>query len=56
MIEHLAKGYRKAVLSTRRVNSTAVSFYEGNAYLESDAYGKHIGVERSICLSKELEK
>ncbi len=48
------KGYRRAVLSTRRVNSKAVSFYERNSYSESTAYGKYIGVKRSICLSKVL--
>ncbi len=48
------KGYRKAILSTRRVNSKAVSFYERNSYSESSAYGKYVGVERSICLSKVL--
>lgn len=48
------KGYRKAILSTRRVNSKAVSFYERNSYSESSAYGKYVGVKRSICLSKVL--
>ncbi|KJY79270.1 acetyltransferase [Vibrio coralliilyticus] len=48
------KGYRKAVLSTRRINSKAVSFYMRNFYLESNAYGKYVGVKRSICLSKVL--
>ena len=48
------KGYRKAILSTRRVNSKAVSFYERNSYSESSAYGKYVGTKRSICLSKVL--
>lgn len=48
------KGYRKAILSTRRINAQAVSFYERNSYSESSSYGKYIGVKRSICLSKML--
>lgn len=48
------KGYRKAVLSTRRVNSKAVTFYCRHAYSESSAYGKYVGLDSSICLSKVL--
>ncbi|SBS38943.1 hypothetical protein MSP8887_03566 [Marinomonas spartinae] len=48
------KGYKKAVLSTRRVNLKAVNFYQRNSYSESRAYGKYVGVKRSICLSKVL--
>ncbi len=48
------KGYKKAVLSTRRINLKAVNFYRRNSYLESGAYGKYVGVKRSICLSKAL--
>ncbi len=50
----IEKGYRKAILSTRRVNSKAVTFYCRHAYSESSAYGKYVGVDRSICLSKIL--
>lgn len=50
----IEKGYKNAVLSTRRVNLKAVNFYLRNAYAESDAYGKYVGVRRSICLSKAL--
>ncbi|MEZ8303432.1 GNAT family N-acetyltransferase [Vibrio splendidus] len=50
----IEKGYRKAILSTRRVNSKAVIFYCLHAYSESSAYGKYVGVDRSICLSKML--
>ncbi|WP_123302301.1 GNAT family N-acetyltransferase [Vibrio crassostreae] len=50
----IEKGYRKAILSTRRVNSKAVTFYCRHAYSESSAYGKYVGVDRSICLSKML--
>ncbi|MDO6684568.1 MULTISPECIES: GNAT family N-acetyltransferase [unclassified Agarivorans] len=48
------KGYLKAILSTRRVNSKAISFYKRSSYLESCAYGKYVGLNRSICLSKAL--
>ncbi|WP_211237712.1 GNAT family N-acetyltransferase [Shewanella waksmanii] len=48
------KGYRKAVLSTRRVNLKALSFYERNSYSQSRAYGRYVGISRSICLSKLL--
>ena len=50
----IEKGYKNSVLSTRRVNFKAVNFYLRNAYSESDAYGKYVGVRRSICLSKAL--
>ncbi|WP_165314130.1 GNAT family N-acetyltransferase [Vibrio ziniensis] len=49
------KGYRKAVLSTRRVNVKAVEFYQRNSYVESEPYGKYVGVDRSICMSKTLQ-
>ncbi|CAK2779687.1 GNAT family N-acetyltransferase [Vibrio crassostreae] len=50
----IEKGYRKAILSTRRVNSKAVTFYCRHSYSESSAYGKYVGVDRSICFSKTL--
>ncbi|MCX2761059.1 GNAT family N-acetyltransferase [Vibrio sp. Sgm 22] len=50
----IEKGYRKAILSTRRVNSKAVTFYCRHSYSESGAYGKYVGVDRSICFSKML--
>ncbi|WP_394128639.1 GNAT family N-acetyltransferase [Vibrio hepatarius] len=48
------KGYKRVILSTRRINSKAVSFYKRHSYLESSAYGKYVGVEGSICLAKVL--
>ena len=48
------KGYRKAILSTRRINVKAVRFYERNGYAESEAFGKYIGVVQSVCMSKVL--
>lgn len=55
-LEHYAveKGYKNAILSTRRVNLNAVNFYLRNSYSETGAYGKYVGVRRSICLAKAL--
>lgn len=50
------KGYRKAILSTRRVNQKAIAFYERHSYAECHAYGRYVGVSRSICLSKVLSQ
>ena len=50
----IEKGYRKAILSTRRVNSKAVTFYCRHSYSETGAYGRYVGVARSICFSKTL--
>ena len=55
-LENNAKslGYSEIILSTRRVNKKAINFYRSQQYLEIKAYGKHVGVERSICMSKRL--
>ncbi len=50
----ISKGYQSAILSTRRVNTQAVNFYIKNAYRESEAYGKYVGLEKSICFRKTL--
>ena len=50
----LSKGYRRAVLSTRRVNEKAVGFYRRHAYAEIEPYGKYVGAAKSICLGKRL--
>lgn len=47
-------GYRKIILSTRRVNSIAVNFYIKLGYIEIESYGKYIGKEISICLGKTI--
>jgi len=49
-------GYRRAVLSTRRVNQSAVDFYIRQGYLEVEAYGKYRYTDQSICLGKLLCK
>lgn len=50
----MSKGYRRAILSTRQVNTRAINFYKHNGYLASEAYGKYVGLERSSCFSKTL--
>lgn len=52
----IRKGYRQAVLSTRRVNTQAVGFYQHQGYRECGAYGKYVDAPESICLSKVLPK
>ncbi|CCN37572.1 putative Acyl-CoA N-acyltransferase [Vibrio nigripulchritudo SFn27] len=49
-----SKGYQRAILSTRRVNTQAVNFYLKNGYVEIPPYGKYVGREISICLGKSL--
>ncbi len=48
------KGYVYAVLSTRKINKTAVSFYKHHGYKEIRPYGKYVLTDRSICLGKDL--
>lgn len=50
----LSKGYKQAVLSTRVVNETAVSFYRRHGYKEVAPYGKYKQTGSSICLGKAL--
>lgn len=50
----LQKGYKRAVLSTRRVNELAINFYTRQGYSEIKAYGKYVHTDRSICLGKAL--
>jgi GNAT superfamily N-acetyltransferase len=49
-----AAGYRRLVLSTRRVNGQAVAFYLAQGYAECPAYGRYVGRDVSICLDKTL--
>lgn len=50
----IEKGYSKAVLSTRSVNENAIGFYRRHGFGEIEAYGKYIGLTRSICMGKAL--
>lgn len=47
-------GYREVVLSTRKVNQQAVSFYLRQGYKEIPSYGKYIGRDNSVCMGKLL--
>ena len=49
-----ALGYRRVVLSTRRVNANAVRFYEKQGYREISPYGKYKRTDVSICFGKDL--
>jgi ribosomal protein S18 acetylase RimI-like enzyme len=48
------KGYKRSVLSTRKINDSAVCFYERHGYSEISAYGKYIHTNKSVCLGKWL--
>jgi GNAT superfamily N-acetyltransferase len=48
-------GYVQAVLSTRRVNTRAVAFYQRHGYQEIAPYGKYRLSPVSICLGKTLD-
>jgi len=50
----LSKGYREAVLSTRRINTNAIEFYHRHAYTEIKPYGKYAHQHKSICMGKTL--
>lgn len=49
-----AWGYERLQLATRRVNARAVAFYLARGYAECAPYGRYVGRETSICLSKAL--
>ncbi|MCW8349145.1 GNAT family N-acetyltransferase [Vibrio sp. ZSDZ65] len=48
------KGYKRSVLSTRKVNDNAVCFYERHGYSKVSAYGKYVHASKSVCLGKSL--
>lgn len=52
--EAAAAGYRRVVLSTRKVNLQAVSFYKKYGFVEMLPYGKYVKSDLSICMEKEL--
>jgi len=51
-----ACGYTYAVLSTRRVNTHAVAFYQRHGYQEIAPYGKYRLSTVSVCLGKALRR
>lgn len=50
----LAFGYREIRLSTRRVNTRALSFYGRHGYATIEHYGRYVGRTESACLGKRL--
>jgi hypothetical protein len=48
------KGYKRSVLSTRKINNNAVCFYERHGYSKISAYGKYVNTNKSVCLGKSL--
>ncbi|WP_325894574.1 GNAT family N-acetyltransferase [Grimontia sp. NTOU-MAR1] len=52
--EAFNRGYTKVLLSTRRVNTQAVRFYLHNSFNEIEAFGRYVGIEKSICFGKQL--
>jgi len=50
----IACGYRRLWLSTRRVNTRAVGFYERHGYARVAPWGRYIGREVSVCLGRDL--
>ncbi len=49
-------GYRKIILETRKINDSAVRFYQNNGYTIIENYGKYRGREEAICFQKQLNK
>jgi len=49
-----ALGYRQLWLSTRRVNTRAVQFYERHGYTPIAPWGRYIGRAASICMGRQL--
>ncbi len=61
LLQHLEEtavefGYTQAILSTRRVNTQAVTFYQRHGYQESTPYGKYRGSAISVCFGKALRR
>jgi GNAT superfamily N-acetyltransferase len=49
-------GYTQAILSTRRMNTQAVAFYQRHHYHEIAPYGKYRASAVSVCLGKTLRR
>jgi ribosomal protein S18 acetylase RimI-like enzyme len=47
-----ALGYTELVLETRKVNVDAVAFYRKLGYEECANFGKYVGREEAVCMSK----
>lgn len=51
----LEYGYRALLLSTRRVNTRAVDFYQRHGYTEVTPYGRYADRPQSVCLGRRLD-
>ena len=47
-------GYRKIVLETRKINTTAVRFYQKSGYRICPNYGKYTHHEEAVCFYKSI--
>ena len=47
-------GYQRIILSTRKVNTRAVGFYQYMGYLPCQPYGKYRETDLFVCLAKTL--
>lgn len=45
-------GYKKIILETRKVNASAVSFYQANGYKICPNYGKYMDHKEAVCFCK----
>lgn len=54
MVEARDLGYRRAVLSTRKINVQAVNFYQSHGFIEISPYGKYTETNLSVCMGKVL--
>ena len=52
--EAIGMGYRRAILSTRKINVQAVNFYKSHGFIEILPYGKYVETNLSICMGKFL--
>jgi len=48
-------GYTKTVLETGKGQPEAIRFYTKNGYYIIPNYGQYVGMENSVCMSKNLE-
>ncbi|HEX9060807.1 MAG TPA: GNAT family N-acetyltransferase [Clostridia bacterium] len=47
-------GYSAIWLETRKVNQSAVSFYESRGYYQISNYGKYVNNDAAVCFEKKL--
>ncbi|HPJ01935.1 MAG TPA: GNAT family N-acetyltransferase [Candidatus Limiplasma sp.] len=49
-----ALGYTRLILETRKVNEKAVAFYQKLGYTVCPNFGKYVGRDEAVCLSKKI--